>query len=66
MEEEHNKLLEEFLKGTRQSPAAQGVRLFVAGSDVDNLQLYDLVESCGAVVVAEDSNWGNRYFEYCR
>ncbi len=63
LKEEHNKLLEQFLKGTRHSPAAQGVRLFVAGSDVDNLQLYDLVESCGAVVVAEDSNWGNRYFE---
>ena len=40
-----------------------GVRLFIEGSDLDNLQFYELAESCNAVIVAENSNWGNRYFD---
>src|SRR5208283_1279946 len=63
LKEEHNKLLKQFLEGAHRLPVRAGVRLFIEGSDLDNLQLYELVESCGAVVVSEDSNWGNRYFE---
>ena len=63
LKEEHNKLLKQFLEGSRELPAREGVRIFIEGSDLDNLQLYGLIESCGALVVAEDSNWGNRYFE---
>jgi len=61
--EEHNRLLKQFLEETDRLPVKEGVRLFIEGSDLDNVQLYELIESCGAVVVAEDSNWGNRYFE---
>ena len=61
--EEHNKLLTQFLDGAASLPERKGVRLFIEGSDLDNLQFYELVESCNTVIVAENSNWGNRYFD---
>jgi benzoyl-CoA reductase/2-hydroxyglutaryl-CoA dehydratase subunit BcrC/BadD/HgdB len=59
--EEHNKLLRQFLKESDRLPARDSVRLFVEGSPIDNLQLYELVESCNATIVGEDNCWGNRY-----
>lgn len=61
--EEHNKLLKEYLAGAGQLPARNGARLFVEGSPLDNLQLYEIIESCRATVVAEDNCWGNRNFD---
>ncbi|MEW6186232.1 MAG: 2-hydroxyacyl-CoA dehydratase family protein [Thermodesulfobacteriota bacterium] len=61
LKEAHNKLLQEYLAGNDRSTTSNGVRLFVEGSPQDNLQLYEIIESCGAVVVGEDNCWGNRY-----
>jgi len=58
--EEHNKLLGEFLKEADNLPAHNGVRLFVSGSPLDNLQLYEIIEAGPATVVGEDHCWGNR------
>ncbi len=63
LKEEHSKLLVEFLNGAGSSPVKTGARVYVEGSDLDNTQFYNLVESTGALVVGEDSNWGDRYFE---
>lgn len=59
--EEHNKLLKEYLQDAASLPVKNGVRLFVESSPLDNLQFYEVVESCGAVIVGEDNCWGNRY-----
>ncbi|MBU4317021.1 MAG: 2-hydroxyacyl-CoA dehydratase family protein [Proteobacteria bacterium] len=59
--EAHNELLKEFLKDANSLPAKAGVRLFVESSPLDNLQLYEVIESSGAVVVGEDNCWGNRH-----
>jgi benzoyl-CoA reductase/2-hydroxyglutaryl-CoA dehydratase subunit BcrC/BadD/HgdB len=59
--EDHNKLLRKFLEEENKLPAMNGARLFVEGSPLDNLQLYKIIESTGATVVAEDNCWGNRY-----
>jgi len=61
--EAHNTLLKEYLDSAESFPGKSGVRLFVEGSPLDNLQLYDIIESCQATVVAEDNCWGNRYFD---
>ena len=61
LKEEHNKLLTQFLDGAGKLPARDGVRLFVTGSPLDNLQFYEVVESCNATIVAEDNCWGKRY-----
>jgi benzoyl-CoA reductase/2-hydroxyglutaryl-CoA dehydratase subunit BcrC/BadD/HgdB len=61
LKEEHNKLLKQYLAEEKTLPYIDGVRLFVSGSPLDNLQLYEIIESNNAVVVAEDTCWGNRY-----
>ena len=61
--EAHNELLREYLAGAGELPKRNGVRLFVEGSPLDNPQLYDIIESCQATVIAEDNCWGNRYFD---
>ncbi|MFC1533251.1 2-hydroxyacyl-CoA dehydratase subunit D [Thermodesulfobacteriota bacterium] len=63
LKKDHNNLLREFLKTADQLPSKEGARLFVEASPLDNLQFYELVESCNATIVAEDNCWGNRYFD---
>jgi benzoyl-CoA reductase/2-hydroxyglutaryl-CoA dehydratase subunit BcrC/BadD/HgdB len=60
---EHNQLLQTFFQEYEATPSSNAVRIFVEGSSIDNLQLYQMIESAGAIVVAEDSDWGNRSFE---
>jgi benzoyl-CoA reductase/2-hydroxyglutaryl-CoA dehydratase subunit BcrC/BadD/HgdB len=60
--EEHSRLLRAFLAEAEEYPPLSGVRLFVTGSAQDHAHFYELVESCGAVVVGEDHDWGNRHF----
>lgn len=63
---QHNGLLKSLLDGFKQSERIADqdkIRVFVVGSSLDNTQLYELIESSGAIVVAEDSDWGNRRFE---
>jgi benzoyl-CoA reductase/2-hydroxyglutaryl-CoA dehydratase subunit BcrC/BadD/HgdB len=61
LKEEHNKLLKKYLEGASNLPARDGTRIFVDGSPLDNLQLYEIIESFKATVVADDNCWGNRY-----
>jgi len=61
LKEEHNKLLKEFLSKADQLPFKDGLRISVEGSPIDNLQFYEIVESCGATVVTEGHTWGDRY-----
>lgn len=61
--DEHNRLLELFLRDADQRSVLTGKRVFLEGSPQDNLQFYTLVESCGAVIVNEDNCWGSRTIE---
>ena len=61
MKKDHNELLKTFLDEADKQPVQKGRRVFVSGSPLDNLQLYEIIESNNAVVVAEDHCWGNRY-----
>lgn len=58
---DHNKLLKDYLAHSTNQSYGDGVRIYVAGSPMDNLQLYKILESSGVIVVAEDNCWGNRY-----
>ena len=57
---DHNVWLERLLAKARDMPARCGARIFVGGSPFDHSQLYELIESFGATVVAEDHCWGAR------
>jgi benzoyl-CoA reductase/2-hydroxyglutaryl-CoA dehydratase subunit BcrC/BadD/HgdB len=61
--DEHSHLLRMFLAEAKSYATLPGVRLFVTGSAHDHCQFYELVESCGAVIVGEDHDWGNRHFD---
>jgi len=58
---EHNRLLKAFLEEEDQLLPKDGVRVYLSGTIVDNIQLYELIESCGAIIVSEDVCTGNRY-----
>jgi benzoyl-CoA reductase/2-hydroxyglutaryl-CoA dehydratase subunit BcrC/BadD/HgdB len=60
--QEHSRLVAAFLEEAETNDTVSGVRLFVTGSAQDHVQFYELVESCGAVVVGEDHDWGDRHF----
>jgi benzoyl-CoA reductase/2-hydroxyglutaryl-CoA dehydratase subunit BcrC/BadD/HgdB len=61
--EEHSRLLRTFLVEAKDRQPLAGVRLFVTGSAQDHTRFYELVESCGAVIVSEDHDWGHRHAE---
>jgi benzoyl-CoA reductase/2-hydroxyglutaryl-CoA dehydratase subunit BcrC/BadD/HgdB len=61
---DYNQLLESIIVDTPTDLEQDGnPRLFVGGSPLDNVDLYELIESCGAVIVGEDHCWGNRCAE---
>jgi benzoyl-CoA reductase/2-hydroxyglutaryl-CoA dehydratase subunit BcrC/BadD/HgdB len=60
-QEEYNRLLGQFLSETDNNPQRGGARIFISGSPLDNTQLYEIIESFEATVVAEDHCWGIRY-----
>jgi len=63
LKEEHSNLLGQFIDGAGHLPPKEGMRLFVEASPLDNVQLYEILEASGGVVVAEDNCWGNRNFD---
>ncbi len=61
---QHNQLLRAFFDEASPDGLRDKPRVFVGGSPLDNVRFYELVESCGAVIVAEDHCWGNRCGEF--
>jgi benzoyl-CoA reductase/2-hydroxyglutaryl-CoA dehydratase subunit BcrC/BadD/HgdB len=59
-----NQLLRQLLADPPPHLPGADVRVFIGGSPVDHLQLYELVEACGATIVAEDHCWGKRCSEF--
>lgn len=60
--EEHNALVREITDKADELPPLNGVKLFVTGSVHEQTDFYELIESCGGIVVGEDHDWGNRHF----
>lgn len=57
-------LLKQLLReiAQRRNVPSEGVRVMVTGTDVDNLDIFCLLEDCGATIVADDLCTGSRYF----
>lgn len=56
--EDHMRHLRSILGGADALPPLDGRRIYVTGSAHEHALLYDLIESCGAVIVGEDHEWG--------
>lgn len=61
--EEHLKLVEEVVKEAEEWPSLDGIRVFYTGSVQEDTELYDMVENCGCVIVGEDHDWGDRFYD---
>ncbi|MBR2522768.1 MAG: 2-hydroxyacyl-CoA dehydratase [Coriobacteriales bacterium] len=61
--EEYNKVLEELLAELPSWPQVHGRRIFYTGSVQTDTALYEEVEETGGIVVGEDTDWGDRYFD---
>jgi benzoyl-CoA reductase subunit C len=61
---EHNPLLQSLLKELpqRQDGPQEGSRLMIVGSENQDLELYEIVEGAGGVVVIDEYCFGSRYF----
>jgi benzoyl-CoA reductase/2-hydroxyglutaryl-CoA dehydratase subunit BcrC/BadD/HgdB len=55
---EFNRLLAAALPDLAARPSRPGPKLFVSGSPLDNVSLYEVIEGCGATVVGESHDWG--------
>lgn len=64
--EEHNRLLTRLMEDLQERPPLQGrePRLLVSGGCVIDMRLWDLIESAGSLIVADDVNDGSRSFRH--
>jgi benzoyl-CoA reductase/2-hydroxyglutaryl-CoA dehydratase subunit BcrC/BadD/HgdB len=60
--EAHADRLETLLAAAGELPQLEGKRLFLAGSPHENRSVYQLIESCGAVIVGEEQGWGSAFW----
>lgn len=59
----HAELVRQVVKDAADWPVIEGVRVFLTGSNQEDLSLYEMIEETGAVIVGEDHDWGDRFFE---
>lgn len=63
--EEGNTLLREAIHEIRnreETPQKQSIRLFLWGSPLDDLDIIEMIEDCGANIVIDDTCLGTRFF----
>jgi len=59
----HTELVKQVVEDAKAWPVLDGPRVFFTGSAQEQTDLYDLIESTGAVIVGEDHDWGDRYYD---
>ena len=60
---EHTRLVKAVTADAAAWPVLEGPRVFFTGSDQEDTALYEMLEAAGAVIVGEDHNWGDRFYE---
>lgn len=60
---EHTKLVEEVAKEAASWPVIDAPRVFFTGSNQESTDLYDKIEASGVVIVGEDHDWGDRFYD---
>jgi benzoyl-CoA reductase/2-hydroxyglutaryl-CoA dehydratase subunit BcrC/BadD/HgdB len=60
---EHTKLVRQVVEEAAGWPVLTGHRVYFTGSNQEDTALYDLIESYGFVIVGEDHDWGDRYYD---
>lgn len=60
---EHAKLVNRVADDACGWPEIDGVRVYITGSAQESTDLYELIEKAGGVVVGEDHDWGDRFYD---
>lgn len=60
---EHTALVKQVVADAKEWPALTGPRMFFTGSNQEDTALYDMIEATGAVIVGEDHDWGDRWYD---
>lgn len=60
---EHRDLVNDVADAAKAWPTLAGPRLYVSGTEQFDLTVYSLLENAGAVIVGEDQDCGQRYYE---
>ena len=60
---EHRNLVNDLADAAAAWPVIPGPRLYFSGTEQFDLTVYDYLEAAGAVIVGEDQDCGQRYFE---
>lgn len=60
--EAHTKLVREVTEDAKSWPVLTGPRVFYTGAEQEDISLYERMEAQGMVIVGEDTNWGDRYY----
>ena len=60
---EHTKLVEEVAEAAKAWPVIDAPRVFFTGSNQESTDLYDKLEGAGLVIVGEDHDWGDRFYD---
>ena len=59
----HTELVRRVTEAAKSWPVLEGPRVFYTGAEQEDTALYEKIESNGLVVVGEDINWGDRYYD---
>ena len=59
----HNEMLESLLRESGSLSRKDGIRLIYSGTETDYLLPYELIESTGAIIIADDQDRGSRAIE---
>ena len=59
----HTALVKQVVSDAKGWPVLTGPRVFFTGSNQEDTGLYDMIESAGAVIVGEDHDWGDRWYD---
>lgn len=60
---EHTRLVRQVTADAQSWPVLTGPRVFFTGSSQEDTALYDMIEDTGVVVVGEDHDWGDRWYD---
>ena len=61
--EEHTKLVLQLVEEAKSWPVLEGPRVYFTGSNQEDTSLYEEIEKTGVVIVGEDHDWGDRFYE---
>ena len=60
---EHTALVRQVTEDAKRWPVLTGKRVFYTGANHEDTALYEKIEQTGLVIVGEDTDWGDRYYE---